>query len=505
MKKRTSTKFTDLIVAICTVSLCAACSQAPQKELEKTESKTPEATKTAQTTGDTTNENKADLEKKPESETKASADDKPSDNTPPVPTKAASGQVKINLNELPNDTPICTVAGNAIRIGDYKRMLKLQQIQIHQALTSNPAVREQLLKEAAARKISLSETEKSNLLTASKKQKGETDKEFQAFLTEHKITEAQFDQEVLQSGLAFKASSAIIEQSLLPELVNRELLAQASKTAGLNKEAEKKYAEMKGTRMYQELATQTALPEDQLHKEIVQAELAKLQINKLEKQIKVNDAIVKKLYDENKGQFHHGKRLRISMIIIGAPTIDMGPIKSVRTQLKAAEPKLSEKELDQKTELVIEAAKQKALLALGRAKGGEDFAKIANEVTDDAQAKARKTGGDAGWVETSKLTPELSKVLSKLKPGEVLPQAVKSEIGYIIYKVTGAQGPGDASLSEVKPLLMAKAKQLQLQQTLNSWLSERKLAVKIEFTPQFVTLATSHQTNSDKPAPKSGG
>ncbi|MBY0357823.1 MAG: peptidylprolyl isomerase [Candidatus Obscuribacterales bacterium] len=468
---------------ICTLSLISACSQGPKTDTlsdkkngvetseQSTADKAGDNSSTAPTTVETAKETTA---------TSATA-----------PAPAPAGKVKINLNELPSTTSICIVGGNEIKVGDYKRMLKLQQLQMNQSFATNPALRMQLLKEADKHNVVLTAEEQKKLLDSAHKQQAANPKEFKAFLAKNKVTEKQFDAEVLQNGRAFKTSNLLVEQGLLPEMVNRELLVQAAEKAGMKKEAEKKYDQLKNLKDFQTLVKQSQLPSSELHQEIVKAELAKLQITKLSKAIKVSDSDLKKVYDENKEHLKHGERMRMSMIVVGAPTADIGQIKSIRSQLKAANPSLSDKQLDETSTQALEAAKQKALIILGRVKGGEDFAKVANETTDDARAKANKTGGDMGWVDKQNMVPELVKALSGLKAGEVLPQIVKSEIGYMIYKVNDIQKPGYISFTEVKPLLEAEAKQKKMQTTVNGWLNDQKKTVKIEFTPQFVALANN--------------
>ncbi|MBX9688505.1 MAG: peptidylprolyl isomerase, partial [Candidatus Obscuribacterales bacterium] len=384
------------------------------------------------------------------------------------------GKVNINLNELPDDVPICSVSGTDIKVGDYKRMLRIQQSQANQALIVDPQAKARLLAEAKRLNLSLTDEEKSKLLAAARQQKGQDPKEFQAFLKQSKSTEEQFDNEILQSGLAFKMSNAIIEQSLLPDLVNRELLAQAAKEAGAEKTAQSNYLKFKDSPAYKQLSQQTGLSEAALKGEMLKAEMAKYQLSKLEAQSTVTDAEVKKLYDRHKSELKHGERIRLSTILIAAPENNIGPISSVRNQVLKANPKLSGTELDNTVSQILKQAEQKALILLGQAKGGADFAKLANDNSDDPQTKLKKSGGDMGYIEKKDIIPALGEAVFKLKAGEVLGQIVKSELGYNIYKVTGKEGSGTFKYEEVKPKLEILAKQSNLHTTLGNWLNERR-------------------------------
>ncbi len=381
------------------------------------------------------------------------------------------------------------MGGEQITIGDYKRMLRIQQLQANQAIVADPGAKARLLKEAMVRSISLTDEEKKKLLETAKTQRGMDEKAFQDFLKQSHSTEQQFNEEIILTGLAFKTSNAVIESTLLPELVNRQLLAMAAKKDGGEKEAMNKFLAMKHSKMWDELKKQTNLDDESLKKEMVTAELAKEQIAKIAAKAKISDAETKKLYEANKEQLKHGERIRLSTILIMCPEKDIGPIQSVKTQIAKANPKLTDKEAETAANNFIEQAKQKVMLVLGQAKGGSDFAKLANENSDDPLTKQKKNGGDMGFVEKKDIIPQLADVVWKLKPGQVLQQAVKSELGYNIYKVTGKDAAGTYKYNDVKGKLAELGKSASGQQLLLKWIEDQKKAVKVEFTPKFLSLA----------------
>lgn len=430
------------------------------------------------------------------------AANKTDDKTAASNTSAGSGtipsNVHINLAELKDDIPICTVGGKEIKIGDYKRMLRIQQAQANQAIVTDPAARARLVDEAKKRNIELTTEEKTKVLETAHKQKGQDPKQFAALLKQANATEAQFDQEVLQSGLAFKTSNAIIEQTLLSDLVNRELLAQGALAGGGEKAAMNKYLAQKHTKNFDALIQQTGLSSDALRDEIVKAELAKIQLDKIQSQVKVSDAVVRKLYDQNKDKLQHGERIKLATILILCPEKDVGPIGSVRKQVQNANPKLSEKELDATVAQYVEQAKQKTLILLGEARAKTDFAKLANENSNDPATITKKNGGDLGFLEKKDIVPDLANAVWGLKAGEVLPQIVKSELGFNIYKVTARQPAGQTKYEELKPTLEALAQQGMLQQSVAEWLEKKRKVVTIEFTPKFLAIANQSKTGTAK-------
>ncbi len=83
-----------------------------------------------------------------------------------------------------------------------------------------------------------------------------------------------------------------------------------------------------------------------------------------------------------------------------------------------------------------DAAKQKAVDLVARAKKGEDFAKLAKEFGTDA---TKDKGGDLGWFGRGAMVPEFEAAAFALKAGEVSPEPVRTEYGYHIIKVDGVR------------------------------------------------------------------
>jgi peptidyl-prolyl cis-trans isomerase C len=78
------------------------------------------------------------------------------------------------------------------------------------------------------------------------------------------------------------------------------------------------------------------------------------------------------------------------------------------------------------------AAEAKVKAVIDRVKKGEDFNKLANELTEDPSGKAN--GGDLGYFTKEQMVPEFSEVAFKLDKGQVS-DPVKTQFGWHVLKV----------------------------------------------------------------------
>jgi peptidylprolyl isomerase/peptidyl-prolyl cis-trans isomerase C len=104
--------------------------------------------------------------------------------------------------------------------------------------------------------------------------------------------------------------------------------------------------------------------------------------------------------------------------------------------IKTAEPELHLKHIifrisEADGEAATKPAEERAKAALARLTVGEDFAKVATELSDDPLAKSN--GGDFGWRVRAEMAKEYAESAFNLKDGEVSP-LIKTSFGYHIVK-----------------------------------------------------------------------
>ncbi len=94
---------------------------------------------------------------------------------------------------------------------------------------------------------------------------------------------------------------------------------------------------------------------------------------------------------------------------------------------------------------ILVATKEEAEAALKRIKAGEDFAKVAKELSKDPGAE----GGDLGWFTKERMVPEFAEAAFKLEAGQVS-DPVKTQFGWHIIKVEAKRQTSFPPFDQVK-------------------------------------------------------
>ncbi len=144
---------------------------------------------------------------------------------------------------------------------------------------------------------------------------------------------------------------------------------------------------------------------------------------------------------------------------------------------------------------ILVPTEDEAKKALARVKGGEDFAKVAGEVSKDPGSK----GGDLGWFTKDRMVPEFGEAASKLKPGE-LSEPVKTQFGWHIIKLDETRPKTFPPLTEVKD----QVARYVVQKAQSELVMKLRDGAKIERTDQPADAAKDDKAaaSAAKPAAK---
>ena len=107
------------------------------------------------------------------------------------------------------------------------------------------------------------------------------------------------------------------------------------------------------------------------------------------------------------------------------------------------------------------AAEAKANAILARIQGGEDFAAVATEVSDDAGTKP--AGGDLGWIGRGMLAGPFEDTLFSMQVGDVA-GPVKSDFGYHIIKLEEIREGSERPFEEVRDEITSEYRSAQADQ-----------------------------------------
>jgi peptidyl-prolyl cis-trans isomerase C len=119
-----------------------------------------------------------------------------------------------------------------------------------------------------------------------------------------------------------------------------------------------------------------------------------------------------------------------------------------------------------------EQAMQTAAGLVTRIRGGADFAEVARTQSDDIDSAKR--GGSLGPLRADVLPPEISSVVSKLKPGQVS-DPVRTQFGIHIFNVA------EPSLEDLRPMLTQRVQQEIAQREI----TRLQKAAKVDLDPAF--------------------
>ncbi|MGA9002815.1 MAG: peptidylprolyl isomerase [Pseudolabrys sp.] len=134
----------------------------------------------------------------------------------------------------------------------------------------------------------------------------------------------------------------------------------------------------------------------------------------------VTDAAMHQVYDEAVKQIAEEKEVHARHILFRAPAGDDKAAKEAEDKVKAV---------------------------IVRLKKGEDFAKVATEVTEDPSGKAN--GGDLGYFTKEQMVPEFSDAAFKLETGQIS-EPVKTQFGWHVIKVEDKRTKQAPKFEDVK-------------------------------------------------------
>jgi peptidyl-prolyl cis-trans isomerase C len=181
--------------------------------------------------------------------------------------------------------------------------------------------------------------------------------------------------------------------------------------------------------------------------------LAGMTAQKINQDVKIDDAALHKYYDEHKGEYEQIRARHILIRFKGSPV----PVKAGGKDLTEEEALAKTQDLEK------------------RLQGGADFGQLATAESDDAGSASMN--GDLGTFGHGKMVPAFDEAAFKLKPGQIS-EPVKSQFGYHIIKVDSVE---NKSFDDVKADI---EKKLRPQEATKA-MEEIQKNTKVVYNPVF--------------------
>jgi peptidyl-prolyl cis-trans isomerase SurA len=243
-----------------------------------------------------------------------------------------------------------------------------------------------------------------------------------------------------------------LRTQMLDEMVNEELIVQAAEEARIEIESSEVDAavdEIKKQNNLDDAGLAQALQQQgyslSSYKTDLRRQLLRLRaVNQLVRpRVTVTDEDIRARYDAMQRRSEAVSAVQLAHILIRVPE------------------KASEQD--------IAAARDRAAAAIQRVKGGEEFAKVAADVSEDTATKAG--GGELGWFERGSISPEWEAVVFSMEKGEVR-GPVSGPQGLHVFFVQEVKRTDLKSFDELKEQLRAELTRREMDKQTTQWIEE---------------------------------
>ncbi|MGD1020007.1 MAG: peptidylprolyl isomerase [Verrucomicrobiia bacterium] len=262
-----------------------------------------------------------------------------------------------------------------------------------------------------------------------------------------------------QGRRASPGQAAALQQSLLDELIGRQLILQQGNKqipADIDKKVQDQIDQMK-TRMggddeFNKTLADTGVTLAQYTRQLRDNIIIRETIQSvIDKQVKISPEDARAFYDSNPDQFKQPELVRASHILIRcSPDATDEVKKEKRAQIDAA---------------------------LALVKGGDKFADVAKKVSEDPGSAEK--GGDLGYFPRGRMVPEFDTAVFSLKSNEVS-GVITTQYGYHILQVTGRKPPQIMLFDDVKDKLADFLKQRKGGEVTRAYVAELRTSAKVE-------------------------
>jgi parvulin-like peptidyl-prolyl isomerase len=275
-------------------------------------------------------------------------------------------------------------------------------------------------------------------------------------VTDYALGRARRAAAALQQGQPVDEQQAM--RVAVDQVVGHVLLVQAAREAGITvdrTEAQRRLSVLRSKYLTAEAFSQALAESGTSEAELLQFEEENILIQRytettLGPRVTVTKEEMSQYYRDHPTEFDHPEQVKVQMILASVP--------------KGADDE------------AYDHARSRIDRAARRLAAGEEFAKVAQEVSDD---QSRAKGGEVGWVRRGQLLPELDEAVFELEAGQVT-KPIKTKYGFHIMGAVQRRPAGRTSLEEAEPNLNGMLKSMKVRELLAQEVASRRAKATIE-------------------------
>lgn len=218
----------------------------------------------------------------------------------------------------------------------------------------------------------------------------------------------------------------------------------------------------------------SGITEAEVKEQFTQNLLRERVFDEVAKESSVTEQALKDYYDKNKARYAEPEQVRARHIL-------------VRVAPKAEAAQVAER-------------RKRAEEALKKIKGGQDFASVASEYSEDA---TKSRGGDLGFFAKGRMVKPFEDVAWKLKKNEVS-GLVETQFGFHIIQKTDHKRASQKTFQDVKPQieksLTARARNRSIREALKRWKSAASIETFVKGDQEIIRADQAETAKKLKPA-----
>ena len=282
-------------------------------------------------------------------------------------------------------------------------------------------------------------------------------------LTQQQLPAAEFDAQ-------FRERS----KDVLRELIDQQLLAQKAAELGIDVEAQvirrldeiRQQMNLPSMEALEQAAAGQGLNYEDFKQNLRDNFLTQQVINReVGGKVQVSPSEISAYYEQHKQELERKDGYNIQLILVST---------------------------ENKKEEELAALRQKAEEALAKARGGENFAELARQYSDDA---TKENGGNAGFFERGMMAPEIESVVGGLERNDIS-DIIRTRFGHMIVKLLDRTAAGIPPLPEVEGRIHEQLYLQKIQPALRAYLTTLR-------QESFISVKTGYVDTGE--APKQAG